>query len=290
MAEKVARLGIARDDADWLYTVRDAAVWRVRKKRPGVAKGAPEKIADLDCELAPDYTYFLDGDGDVSRSPRPGAQPRPRPALRGRRGMSHTTLCALRAEPFERYRALGRELPRAQWEELLARGAGLGSVEELRSSSRPGHVVAQGAEVALSGLAACVLLDLCLAECEAAAHEIGGVDFFFADLEASPPPRAALAGDAHPAWDKLLDAVDTSGIRRRSLPWWLHEAARARDSCAGLLDPHEVAVLGEHLGAIAPWLATSLNPTHREDAAALLELVRQAAAGGHWVLGWEPGT
>ena len=69
MAEKVARLGIVRDKDMMLY-VKDGAVWKVRRKQPGVPKGKPEKVADGGFEMDSDYIYYVDKDGDVSRSNR----------------------------------------------------------------------------------------------------------------------------------------------------------------------------------------------------------------------------
>jgi hypothetical protein len=69
MAEKVARLGIIRDKDTMLY-VKDGAVWKVRRKQPGVPKGKPEKVADGGFEMDNNYIYFVDKDGDVSRAKR----------------------------------------------------------------------------------------------------------------------------------------------------------------------------------------------------------------------------
>lgn len=69
MAEKVAKLGISRDKDHMLY-VKDGAVWRVRRKQPGMPKGRPEKVKDGGFEMDFDYIYFVDKDGDVSRAKR----------------------------------------------------------------------------------------------------------------------------------------------------------------------------------------------------------------------------
>jgi len=45
MAEKVAKLGVNREK-DFMYYVKDGAVWKVQRKQPGVPKGRPEKVAD----------------------------------------------------------------------------------------------------------------------------------------------------------------------------------------------------------------------------------------------------
>jgi hypothetical protein len=69
MSEKVAKLGISREK-DFMLYVKDGAVWRVRRKQPGVSKGKPEKVADGGFEMDHDYIYFVDKDGDVSRAKR----------------------------------------------------------------------------------------------------------------------------------------------------------------------------------------------------------------------------
>ena len=69
MAEKVAKLGISRDK-DFMLYVKDGAVWRVRRKQPGVPKGRPEQVADGGFEMDNNYIYFVDRDGDVSRAKR----------------------------------------------------------------------------------------------------------------------------------------------------------------------------------------------------------------------------
>jgi hypothetical protein len=69
MAEKVAKLGIARDK-DFMFYVKDGAVWRVKRKQPGAPKGKPEQVADGGFTMDYSYIYFVDRDGDVSRAQR----------------------------------------------------------------------------------------------------------------------------------------------------------------------------------------------------------------------------
>ena len=69
MAEKVAKAGIPRKK-DFLLYVKVGAVWQVRKKRRGEAADEPEMVADLGLEMDPNYVYFVDRNGDVSRSSR----------------------------------------------------------------------------------------------------------------------------------------------------------------------------------------------------------------------------
>jgi hypothetical protein len=82
MAEKVAKLGISRDK-DYMLYVKDGAVWRVRRKQPGLPKGKPEKVADGGFQMDNNYIYFVDKDGDVSRAKRAvGGQKRKKTAAK----------------------------------------------------------------------------------------------------------------------------------------------------------------------------------------------------------------
>ena len=85
MAEKVAKLGISRDK-DYMLYVKDGAVWRVRRKQPGLPKGKPEKVADGGFDMDNNYIYFVDKDGDVSRAKRAvGGQKRKKTAAKRRK-------------------------------------------------------------------------------------------------------------------------------------------------------------------------------------------------------------
>ena len=79
MAEKVAKLGIARDK-DFMFYVKDGSVWRVKRKQAGAAKGKPEQVAEGGFTMDYSYIYFVDRDGDVSRAKRAvGGQKRKAP-------------------------------------------------------------------------------------------------------------------------------------------------------------------------------------------------------------------
>jgi hypothetical protein len=69
MAEKVAKLSVTREK-DFMYYVKDGAVWKVQRKQPGVPKGKSEKVADGNFQMDTDFIYFVDKDGDVSRAKR----------------------------------------------------------------------------------------------------------------------------------------------------------------------------------------------------------------------------
>jgi hypothetical protein len=88
MAEKVEKLGVTRDK-DFMYYVKDGAVWRVQRKQPGVPKGRPEKVADGSFQMDTDFIYFVDKDGDVSRAKRAiGGQKRKKSARKATRASS----------------------------------------------------------------------------------------------------------------------------------------------------------------------------------------------------------
>ena len=70
MSEKIARLGIERDN-DMMYYIKGGDVWATPRKQPGKPKGKPQKVAAAGLELDySKYLYFLDGDGDVARKAR----------------------------------------------------------------------------------------------------------------------------------------------------------------------------------------------------------------------------
>ncbi len=69
MAEKVAKLGVNREK-DFMYYVKDGAVWKVQRKQPGVPKGRPEKVEDGGIDMDTNYIYFVDKDGDIARAKR----------------------------------------------------------------------------------------------------------------------------------------------------------------------------------------------------------------------------
>jgi hypothetical protein len=83
MAEKVAKLSVTREK-DFMYYVKDGAVWKVQRKQPGVPKGKSEKVADGNFQMDTDFIYFVDKDGDVSRAKRAvGGQKRKKKASPG---------------------------------------------------------------------------------------------------------------------------------------------------------------------------------------------------------------
>ena len=82
MAEKVAKLGVSREK-DFMYYIKNGAVWKVPRKQPGQAKGKSEKVADAGITQDFNYIYFLDKDGDVARAKRAiGGQKRKKTAAK----------------------------------------------------------------------------------------------------------------------------------------------------------------------------------------------------------------
>jgi hypothetical protein len=82
MAEKVAKLGVSREK-DFMYYIKNGAVWKVPRKQPGQAKGKSEKVADAGVNQDTNYIYFLDKDGDVARAKRAiGGQKRKKTAAK----------------------------------------------------------------------------------------------------------------------------------------------------------------------------------------------------------------
>jgi hypothetical protein len=68
--EKVATLGMTLDQ-DWMYYVKGDAVWRIMRQSARIANKSPkkqEKVVELKVKTDPSYVYFVDRDGDVSRS------------------------------------------------------------------------------------------------------------------------------------------------------------------------------------------------------------------------------
>ena len=70
MAEKIAKLGIKRDN-DLMYYIKKGDVWATPRKKPGQPKGKAAKVADASIEMDySKYLYYLDSDGDVARQAR----------------------------------------------------------------------------------------------------------------------------------------------------------------------------------------------------------------------------
>lgn len=107
----------------------------------------------------------------------------------------------------------------------------------------------------------------------------------FADLEAQPPDWQRLSPDARAGFALLRGLVDCAGQQYERLPWWLAAAARRRGARIGLTDPFQLALLAGQADAL---LAAFQGHAVAGDIGAVLTCVRDAAASGAWLLGWEP--
>ena len=105
MSEKIAKLGIERDN-DLMYYIKNGAVWATPRKKPGQPKGKPEMIEDAGVEMDySKYIYFLDGDGDVARKERASGG--------GRRSKKKTNGKTNGAAPPKKKKSAGRKTPRS---------------------------------------------------------------------------------------------------------------------------------------------------------------------------------
>ena len=105
MAEKVARVGVSRDN-DYMYYIKGGDVWRVRRKQPGVAKGRAEKVASTGVDMDNNFIYFLDREGDVARAKRAvGGQ---------KRKAKKTRKAAKKAKPKAKKKAKAKAKPKAK--------------------------------------------------------------------------------------------------------------------------------------------------------------------------------
>jgi hypothetical protein len=114
MAEKVAKVGVNREK-DFMYFVKDGAVWKVQRKQPGVPKGRPEKVADGGVDMDTDYIYFVDRDGDISRAKRAvGGQKRKKKAAKPARSKSAAKKSAKKAaKPAKKAKAAKKPAKKA---------------------------------------------------------------------------------------------------------------------------------------------------------------------------------
>ena len=69
MSEKVFKLGLSREDG-WSYFLRGDNVYR-RKNRGDVISYSKSELVISGLEIEDDYWYFIDKEGDISRSKRP---------------------------------------------------------------------------------------------------------------------------------------------------------------------------------------------------------------------------
>ena len=80
--------------------------------------------------------------------------------------------------------------------------------------------------------------------------------------------------------------VDCSARRRDYLPWWLQAAASHSAASVGLLSAADCRLLHRFADPLNALFNDHPAQADISDRLALCEL---AAAGNHWVLGWEQG-
>ena len=70
MSEKVLKLGLSREDG-WRYFLRGDDVYR-KLNRPDTLSFSKSELVLSGLDIDRAYWYFIDEDGDISRSKRPG--------------------------------------------------------------------------------------------------------------------------------------------------------------------------------------------------------------------------
>ncbi|MCS7232137.1 MAG: hypothetical protein RMJ67_08385 [Elusimicrobiota bacterium] len=68
MAEKVAKVGVKKEDGYLYFVDKDGDVSRVKMARGGKKGGKPQKVAKVGVKKEEGYLYFIDKNGDISRA------------------------------------------------------------------------------------------------------------------------------------------------------------------------------------------------------------------------------
>ena len=70
MAEKVAKVGVKKDDGYLYFVDKKGNISRAKMARGGGKKGRskPQEVAKVGVKKAKGYLYFVDKKGDVSRA------------------------------------------------------------------------------------------------------------------------------------------------------------------------------------------------------------------------------
>ncbi len=68
MAEKVAKVGVKREDGYLYFIDKQGDVSRAKMARGGKPGGKPVKVAKAGVKKEKGYLYFLDKNGDISRA------------------------------------------------------------------------------------------------------------------------------------------------------------------------------------------------------------------------------
>lgn len=68
MAEKVAKVGVKKEEGYLYFVDKDGDVSRVKMARGGKKGGKPQKVAKVGVKKEDGYLYFIDKNGDISRA------------------------------------------------------------------------------------------------------------------------------------------------------------------------------------------------------------------------------
>ncbi|MFN3966086.1 MAG: hypothetical protein ACK4JE_00085 [Endomicrobiia bacterium] len=68
MAEKVAKVGIKKEDGYLYYVDKQGDISCVKMARGGKKGGKPKKVAKVGVKKEEGYLYFVDKKGDISRA------------------------------------------------------------------------------------------------------------------------------------------------------------------------------------------------------------------------------
>jgi hypothetical protein len=68
MAEKVAKVGIKKEDGYLYFVDKNGDISRAKMARAGKKGGAREKVAKVGVKKEDGYLYFVDKNGDISRA------------------------------------------------------------------------------------------------------------------------------------------------------------------------------------------------------------------------------
>jgi hypothetical protein len=68
MAEKVAKVGVKREDGYLYFIDKQGDVSKVKMARGGKKGGKPSKVAKVGVKKEQGFLYFIDKKGDVSRA------------------------------------------------------------------------------------------------------------------------------------------------------------------------------------------------------------------------------
>lgn len=68
MAEKVAKVGVKKEEGYLYFVDKDGDISRVKMARGGKKGGKPQKVAKVGVKKEEGYLYFVDKNGDISRA------------------------------------------------------------------------------------------------------------------------------------------------------------------------------------------------------------------------------